>query len=100
MAKKENRPIRFPWPSPKARRGTGAGLLAAVLLVSTTGAGAPRAKDKASAGKDRPSKAFKGRLPVTELSEQEAVLHALNRLGYGPRPGEVERVRRSRRRRR
>src|SRR5271170_1057148 len=31
-------------------------------------------------------------LPVTELSSDEAVLHALNRLAYGPRPGDVERV--------
>jgi len=27
-----------------------------------------------------------------ELSERQRVLHALNRLGYGPRPGDVERV--------
>ncbi len=97
MAKKENHPIRFAWPSPEARRRTGAGLLAAVLLVSATGAGAPRAKDKAGAGKDGPgklSKTFKGRMPIAELSEQEAVLHALNRLGYGPQPGAVDRVRR------
>src|SRR3984957_15492572 len=32
-------------------------------------------------------------LPVTELSTDEAILHALNRLAYGPRPGDVERVR-------
>ena len=31
-------------------------------------------------------------LPVTELSVDEAVLHALNRLAYGPRPGDVERL--------
>jgi len=31
-------------------------------------------------------------LPVTELSVDEAVLHTLNRLGYGPRPGDLERV--------
>jgi uncharacterized protein (DUF1800 family) len=40
------------------------------------------------------SKAFKGKLPITELTEDEAVLHALNRLGYGPRPGDLENVRR------
>ncbi|MEQ1352868.1 MAG: DUF1800 domain-containing protein [Candidatus Acidiferrum sp.] len=32
-------------------------------------------------------------LPITELSLDEAILHALNRLAYGPRPGDVERVR-------
>jgi hypothetical protein len=31
-------------------------------------------------------------LPITELSVDEAILHALNRLAYGPRPGDVERV--------
>jgi len=31
-------------------------------------------------------------LPITELSEDEAVQHALNRLAYGPRPGDVQRV--------
>jgi uncharacterized protein (DUF1800 family) len=39
------------------------------------------------------SKAFKGKLPITELTEDEAILHALNRLGYGPEPGEIERIR-------
>ena len=32
-------------------------------------------------------------LPITELSADEAILHALNRLAYGPRPGDMERVR-------
>jgi uncharacterized protein (DUF1800 family) len=31
-------------------------------------------------------------LPITELTEQQAILHALDRLGYGLRPGDVERV--------
>ncbi len=35
--------------------------------------------------------ALKG-LPISELNADEAVLHALNRLAYGPRPGDVERV--------
>ncbi len=36
---------------------------------------------------------WQGRLPITELSQDEAILHALNRLAFGPRPGDVERVR-------
>src|SRR5438445_4049373 len=31
-------------------------------------------------------------LPPTDLTEDEAIVHALNRLGYGPRPGDVQRV--------
>src|SRR5467141_263548 len=46
------------------------------------------AKDK----KPKQDPVLKG-LPITELSSDEAILHALNRLGYGPRPGDVERVR-------
>src|SRR5712671_6663454 len=33
-------------------------------------------------------------LPVSPLTPDQRILHALNRLGYGPRPGDVERVRR------
>jgi hypothetical protein len=46
------------------------------------------AKDK----KPKQDPVLKG-LPVTELSADEAIFHALNRLAYGPRPGDVERVR-------
>jgi uncharacterized protein (DUF1800 family) len=38
-------------------------------------------------------KKFKGKLPITELTEDEAILHALNRLAYGPRPGDKENIR-------
>jgi uncharacterized protein (DUF1800 family) len=38
--------------------------------------------------------AFKGKLPISELTEDEAIVHALNRLGYGPRPGDLDRVKR------
>ena len=31
-------------------------------------------------------------LPVTDLTADEAILHALNRLAYGPRPGDAERI--------
>jgi uncharacterized protein (DUF1800 family) len=55
----------------------------------------PAAPALASPLPDRKQKqdaALKG-LPITELSPDEAILHALNRLAYGPRPGDVERVR-------
>ena len=31
-------------------------------------------------------------LPTADLTQDEAIAHALNRLGYGPRPGDIERV--------
>jgi len=50
-------------------------------------AAVPAAKDK----KPKQDPSLKG-LPITELSADEAILHALNRLAYGPRPGDLERV--------
>ena len=38
-------------------------------------------------------KKFKGNLPITELTEDEAIAHALNRLAYGARPGDAEHIR-------
>jgi uncharacterized protein (DUF1800 family) len=52
-------------------------------------AASPVAADKTKKPKTDP--ALKG-LPVTELTADEAVMHALNRLAYGPRPGDVERI--------
>jgi len=64
-------------------------LLAVLLILALSFLPlASAAPDKKSA----PSKALKG-LPITELSEDEAILHALNRLAFGPRPGDLERVR-------
>jgi uncharacterized protein (DUF1800 family) len=47
----------------------------------------PDARDK----KPMQDPALKG-LPITELTEDEAILHALNRLAFGPRPGDVEHI--------
>jgi uncharacterized protein (DUF1800 family) len=58
------------------------------IALPTPVAAAPPAKEK----KPKQDPALKG-LPITELSADEAILHALNRLAYGPRPGDVERVR-------
>ena len=62
-------------------------LLISPFAAATADSDPPTAKDK----KIKQDPALKG-LPITELSADEAVLHALNRLAYGPRPGDVERV--------
>ena len=74
-------------------------LLAAILsfsCVQYVGIDLPAiAAIPAAASKDKkpkPDPSLKG-LPITELTPDEAILHALNRLAYGPRPGDVERIR-------
>ncbi|MBI2819774.1 MAG: DUF1800 domain-containing protein [Acidobacteria bacterium] len=81
--------MRFPFHPPSAIL---AGILAALLLTGPLAqlfAGASGAVEQESGSENR----FPGRLPITELSEDQAILHALNRLGFGPRPDGVERVR-------
>src|SRR5580658_90908 len=72
--------------------------LAAILSVAcvfSIGIDLPLLPATPAAAKDKKPKqdpSLKG-LPITELTADEAILHALNRLAYGPRPGDVERVR-------
>jgi uncharacterized protein (DUF1800 family) len=78
----------------------GSGLLAAMSLATLAWAGPrrgsaelysspllPSASDKSNGNAN-----FAGKLPIRELNEEEAILHALNRLGFGPRPGLVEQI--------
>ena len=65
--------------------------LLAAFLILTLGFSPLAAADKKDK-KAAPSKSLKG-LPITDLSEDEAILHALNRLAFGPRPGDLDRVR-------
>jgi uncharacterized protein (DUF1800 family) len=73
-------------------------LLAAILsftCVLSLSADVPALAAIPATSKDKKPKldpSLKG-LPITELTADEAILHALNRLAYGPRPGDVERVR-------
>src|SRR5256885_5550771 len=73
------------------RRATCAVLTAAIFLsavgIDVPSFAAPAAADK----KEKPDPSLKN-LPITELSAEEAIQHALNRLAYGPRPGDVERI--------
>src|SRR5271166_4013888 len=71
-------------------------LLPATLAIPTlfslgidvsTASAAPSSADK----KPKQDPILKG-LPVTELTPDEAILHSLNRLAYGPRPGDIERI--------
>jgi uncharacterized protein (DUF1800 family) len=67
--------------------------LAAMFLLAAVASAAPylsAAKDKKAKSAES-AKATKG-LPIQDLTEDEAILQALNRLGFGPRPGDAERV--------
>ncbi len=83
-----------------------AALLAGVSLRPAAAAGTDRAGSRPrSAPAAKPAgtsragrralhlpKAFKGKLPITELTEDEATVHALDRLAFGPQPGEVKQI--------
>jgi uncharacterized protein (DUF1800 family) len=66
-----------------------------MLTLAVPHASADKDKKKAAADPNSIAldKKFKGDLPITELTEDEAIVHALNRLAYGPRPGDVEHIR-------
>jgi len=64
-------------------------LLAALTFAAPYLSAGRDKKDKNKAAES--SKAIKG-LPIQGLTENEAILQALNRLGFGPRRGDIERV--------
>ena len=68
-------------------------LFAAVaFLVPYVSAGGPGpAANDAQGNRSANAPSLKG-LPATDLTEDEAIAHALNRLGYGPRPGDTQRI--------
>ena len=87
-------------PSGRTRQSPRKKVLAASIALfslAALGFAAPflfAAKESAVAdsGASRQNAVLAG-LPITDLTEQQAILHALNRLGYGLRPGDIERVR-------
>ena len=82
------------------RKIIGSGILAAISLAGIALPG-PRpgavvfdsSPVPSSGGDNGSSRAnFAGKLPIRDLNEEEAILHALNRLGFGPRPGQVDQI--------
>ena len=72
-------------------RGAGLVVAASLLLAS---AWLPAATPHSNNSKDPKSMLdWRGKLPITDLDEDAAITHALNRLGYGPRPGDLDRIR-------
>jgi uncharacterized protein (DUF1800 family) len=69
--------------------------MATIFLLSVAAVAAPylsSANDKKEKGKRADSSGERKGLPIEGLTKDEAILHALNRLGFGPRPGDLERV--------
>lgn len=73
------------------RRGSGAVGLMVAALVGAACSSAPR---PAPAAAISPRTTAGLTLPASALTPDQRILHVLDRLGYGPRPGDVERVRR------
>jgi uncharacterized protein (DUF1800 family) len=69
--------------------------LALALAIVVPGVQAGKSESSSATGNSayNLSKSFKGKLPITQLTEDEAIMHALDRLAYGPRPGDVDRIR-------
>jgi uncharacterized protein (DUF1800 family) len=69
-------------------------LVALAVLAGSACSNAPLHKQAAvPAAPPEPPPAVRVALPATTLTEEQRIVHVLNRLGYGPRAGDVERVR-------
>lgn len=84
-----NSPRRTAHHYPRNRTITG---LAAMFLVVALGFATPYlSAEKDKKDKNKSSKSATG-LPIEGLTQDQAILQALNRLGFGPRPGDLELV--------
>src|ERR1035437_7853074 len=89
---KRNSPCKTGPPLPRKKTATG---MAAMCLLAALIFSAPyllAAKDNKGKNKSSNSSKTVNGLPVHALTDDEAILQALNRLGFGPRPGDLERV--------
>jgi uncharacterized protein (DUF1800 family) len=69
-------------------------VVAIAVLAGSACSNVPLHKQTAvPAAAPEPPPAVRVTLPATSLTEEQRIVHVLNRLGYGPRAGDVERVR-------
>src|SRR5262245_36926853 len=85
-------------PMTRLRGGRLAALLLAVGLASCSSSTAPQPSSATTAPSTAgpslaPTAGPSLVLPRSPLTSDQRILHVLNRLGYGPRPGDLERVR-------
>src|SRR6202158_4478336 len=90
MKRKPSCKINFPCRQKRTITGLAAMFLLAALTFAAPYLSAGKDKKEENKTADS-SKVIKG-LPIQDLTEDEAILQALNRLGFGPRPGDLERV--------
>jgi hypothetical protein len=78
----------------KARAGA-LSLMALLAVAACSGAplSRPAQAPAVRLASPEPPPAVRVTLQKSALSEDEQIAHVLNRLGYGPRPGDMERVR-------
>lgn len=67
-------------------------ITAPYLLAAKSAKDAKEKQDKHGRKKDHAASQSLAGLPATDLTQDEAIVHALNRLGFGPRPGDVDRI--------
>src|ERR1700687_3112643 len=90
MKRKPSCKINFPCRQKRTITGLAAMFLLAALTFAAPYLSAGKDKKEENKTADS-SKVIKG-LPIQDLTEDEAILQALNRLGFGTRPGDLERV--------
>jgi len=78
----------------RLRRHGAHALLSAVALELLAGCSTGRPAPASVAAAPEPPSRYHVTLARSPLPETQQIVHVLNRLGYGPRPGDVERVKR------
>ena len=76
----------------RLRRQGAHALLTVLTLELLAGCSTGRPAPGLTAAAPEPPPAVPVTLPRTALREDQQIIHVLNRLGYGPRPGDLERV--------